>query len=259
LPPLHGQPAGAPTEAERQAFVNAPLTTAVAEVARDAPWATGIRFYREIANQATSLGEHLLVAELARQIGRRDLAVILADAAGADGHQGFTALGYPTLQTPPGTNWTLVHAIARQESQFAQNAISHAGARGLMQLMPATAREEAGKAGMQYMQASLIDDAGYNMRLGSNHIERLLVRYNGSVPLAVAAYNAGPGNVNKWLRENGDPRTGAISWIDWIEKIGFFETKNYVQRVLENAVVYESLHPDKTPYGTPRQVSAFLR
>jgi soluble lytic murein transglycosylase len=231
----------------------------VAEVARDAPWATGVRFYREIANQATTQGEHLLVAELARQIGRRDLAVILADAAGADGHNEFTVLGYPTLVTPPGTNWTLVHAITRQESQFAQNAISHAGARGLMQLMPGTAREEADKAGMQYMSASLIDDASYNVRLGSNHIDRLLARYGGSYPLAIAAYNAGPGNVNKWLRENGDPRTGSISWIDWIEKIGFYETKNYVQRVLENAVVYESLNPDKAPYGNPRKLGSLLR
>ena len=259
LPRLDGQPAGAPSEAERQAFLSAPLTAAVAEVARDAPWATGVRFYREIANQATTLGEHLLVANLAKEIGRRDLAVILSDAAGADGHAGFTALGYPTLVTPPGTNWTMVHAIARQESQFAQNAISHAGARGLMQLMPGTAREEADKAGMQYMQASLIDDASYNVRLGSNHIERLLSRYDGSIPLAAAAYNAGPGNVNKWLRENGDPRGGGISWIDWIEKIPFFETKNYVQRVVENAVVYEALHPDKAPYGQPRKVSQLLR
>src|SRR5690606_2137240 len=153
-------------------------------------------------------------------------------------------IGYPRLETPAGTDWTLVHAIARQESQFAQNAISHAGASGLMQLMPATAQEEANKAGIRYMSASLIDDPGYNMRLGSNHIQRLLTRYGGSYPLAFAAYNAGPGNVNKWLRQNGDPRTGAISWIDWIEQIPFYETKNYVTRVLENAVVYENLYPE---------------
>jgi soluble lytic murein transglycosylase len=159
----------------------------------------------------------------------------------------------------PGTNWTLVHAIARQESQFAQNAISHAGARGLMQLMPGTAREEANRAGIQYMQASLIDDASYNIRLGSNHIDRLLVRYNGSVPLALAAYNAGPGNVNKWLASNGDPRNGRIDWIDWIERIPFSETRGYVHRVLENAVVYEALHPDKAPGGRPRKLSQFLR
>ena len=128
-----------------------------------------------------------------------------------------------------------------------------------MQLMPGTAREEAGRAGMNYMTANLIDDANYNIRLGSNHIERLVSYYDGSYPLAFAAYNAGPGNVNKWLRANGDPRTGAIGWLEWIEKVPFFETKNYIHRVIENAAVYEQLYPDRTPYGRARTVSDFLR
>jgi len=258
LPAFAPAPTGAPSQAERTAFAAQPITAAVREVARDAPWRTGIRFYREIADQADTIGEHLLVAELAREIGRRDLIVNLHDAAAADGHDGFTRLGFPRLVIPAGADWTMVHAIARQESQFAQNAISHAGARGLMQLMPGTAREEAQKAGLAYMQASLIDDAGYNIRLGSNHIQRLYSRY-GSWPLAVAAYNAGPGNVNKWLRANGDPRTGAVSWVDWIEQIPFFETKNYVTRVIENAVVYEALYPDQTSTGRSRNVEDFLR
>ena len=259
LPSFAKEPAGRITPEERAAFVAAPLTAAVSEVARDAPWSTGIRFYRAIADQAETVGEHLLVAELARAIGRRDLAVNLADAAMAHGHAGFTRIGYPRLEVPPGTDWTLVHAITRQESQFAGNAISHAGARGLMQLMPGTAREEADKAGLAYMSSALIEDSGYNMRLGSNHIQRLLARYDGSYPLAFAAYNAGPGNVNKWLRENGDPRRGAVSWIDWIERIPFFETKNYVTRVIENAVVYENLYPENAPLGRARGVEDFLR
>jgi soluble lytic murein transglycosylase len=128
-----------------------------------------------------------------------------------------------------------------------------------MQLMPPTAREEAQKAGMTYMTSSLIDDASYNIRLGSNHITRLVSYYDGSYPLAFAAYNAGPGNVNKWLRANGDPRTGSISWVEWIEKIPFFETKNYVQRVIENAAVYEQLYPERTAYGRARSAGDFLR
>ncbi len=248
-----------PSPEQLAQFRSAPLTNAVREVARGAPWRTGIHFYREIAQQATTPEEHAMVAELARETGRRDLAVNLADAAGADGLDGFIVQGYPTLPTPPGTDWTMVHAIARQESQFAQNAISHAGARGLMQLMPGTAREEAGKAGVTYMEASLINDAGYNVQLGSNHIQRLIARYNGSYPLAIAAYNAGPGRVNQWLRENGDPRSGGVDWETWIERIPFTETRTYVHRVLENAAVYEQLHPDKAPYGRPRQVRDFLR
>lgn len=249
----------APTREQAAAFRAAPLTRAVEELARGAPWRTGIQFYKELASQPVTPEEHALVADFARQIGRRDLAVNLADAAGADGHDAFIAQGYPTIDTPPGGDWTMIHAISRQESQFAQNAISHAGARGLMQLMPGTAREEAGKAGMTYTESALITDAGYNVQLGSNHIQRLLARYNGSYPLAVAAYNAGPGRVNQWLRENGDPRTGSIDWVTWIERIGISETRTYVHRVLENAAVYEQLNPDKAPFGRPRTVADFLR
>ncbi|AKQ43265.2 transglycosylase [Aurantiacibacter atlanticus] len=258
IPEYAAAPVGTPTSEERLEFLSAPITSAVSEVARDAPWSTGIRFYRAIADEAETVGEHILVAELAREIGRRDLAVNLSDAAAADGHAGFTRIGFPTLQTPPGVNWTLVHSLARQESQFAENAISHAGARGLMQFMPATAQEEARRAGVQYSASRLMSDPQYAMRLGSNHIERLVAYYDGSYPLAIAAYNAGPGNVNRWLRENGDPRqTG--DWLRWIEEIGFFETKNYVQRVIENAVVYEALYPERAGRAQGRNVTDFLR
>jgi soluble lytic murein transglycosylase len=252
-------PTAAPTPQERAAFLSRPLTQAVTEVARDAPWSVGIKFYREIAEQADSLNDHVLVAQLARDIGRRDLAVILSNAADADGFSGFTSIGYPTLTPPAGTNWTMVHAITRQESQFANNAVSYAGARGLMQLMPGTAKEQAGKVGVQYMSASLVTDPNYNVLLGDSYFRRMLNYYNGSYPLAVAAYNAGPGNVNKWLSQNGDPRTGSITWINWIEAIPIYQTKDYVQRVLENAVVYEALHPDKAPGGRARSLSQFLR
>ncbi|RKF19205.1 lytic transglycosylase domain-containing protein [Altericroceibacterium spongiae] len=259
IPDFSDLPAVQPTSEERETFYADPLTQAVSEVARDAPWSTGIRFYREIAKRADTLDDHLLVAELAQKIGRRDLAVNVGEAAGADGLTGFTRFAYPTLDTPRGTDWTMVHAIARQESQFADNAISWAGARGLMQLMPGTAREQAGKTGIQYMSASLIDDPSYNVRLGNGYFQRMLNYYDGSYPLAVAAYNAGPGNVNKWLRANGDPRTTSVDWLRWIEEIPIFETKNYVQRVIENAVVYEALYPDKASYRKGRKVSDFLK
>ncbi|MBD3730277.1 MAG: lytic transglycosylase domain-containing protein, partial [Sphingomonadales bacterium] len=156
-------------------------------------------------------------------------------------------------------SWTMVHAISRQESQFAQNAVSHAGARGLMQLMPGTAKEQAGKQGVQYMSSDLIDSPSYNMQLGDGYFSRMMDYYGGSYPLAVAAYNAGPGNVNKWLRANGDPRNGGVDWATWIERIPLYETKNYVQRVLENAVVYEQLYPGKAELGRPRTIDQFLR
>ena len=248
-----------PTPAQQALFDASPLVRAVREVARDAPWSTGVQFYKELASQAETPQQHAMVAALARDIGRRDLAVILADAAGANGLGQFVAQGYPVVPAPAGTNWTMVHAIARQESQFADNAISHAGARGLMQLMPGTAREQAGKMGIEYMSADLIGSADTNIRLGDGYFARMMSYYGGSYPLAVAAYNAGPGNVNKWLRANGDPRTGAVGWVDWIERIPLYETKNYVQRVIENAADYEQLYPAKAQMGRSRTVAEFLR
>ena len=217
-----------------------------------------MRFFREIAERAESEGDHVLVAELAREIGRRDLAVILGQAAHADGYGNFQQVSYPLLPIVGANSWTMVHAITRQESQFAMNAISHAGARGLMQLMPGTAREQAGKLGMAYDASALTRDAGYNIRLGDAYYARMMDYSSGSYPLAVAAYNSGPGNVNKFIRSNGDPRNGAIDWIDWIEKIPLSETRNYVQRVLENAVVYEAMNPDKASYRGPNPLSRFL-
>lgn len=248
-----------PTPAQQALFDNSTLVRAVREVARDAPWRTGVQFYRELAEQAETPENHAMVSALARQIGRRDLAVILSDAAGTNGLGSYVAQGYPVVPAPAGTNWTFVHAISRQESQFAENAISHAGARGLMQLMPGTAREQAGKMGISYMSADLIGSVDTNIRLGDGYFSRMMDYYGGSYPLAVAAYNAGPGNVNKWLRANGDPRRGGISWLDWLERIPVYETKNYVQRVLENAAAYEQLYPARAPGGRPRTVSDFLR
>jgi soluble lytic murein transglycosylase len=152
----------------------------------------------------------------------------------------------------------MVHAITRQESQFAENAISHAGARGLMQLMPGTAREQAGKLGLSYRPSDLINNPTYNIQLGNGYFARMMDYYGGSFPLAVGAYNAGPGNVNKFLRANGDPRTGSIDWIEWIERIPIYETKNYIQKVLENAVTYEHLYPEKTYRRGDQPLSRFL-
>ena len=248
------------TSAERAAFAAAPLTQAVREVAREADWRTSVRFFKEIAEQQQSEGQHMLVAELARGLGRRDLGVIVGQAAGARGYLDFQHIAFPLVTVPPGyeSGWTGIHAIARQESQFAQNALSHAGARGLMQLMPGTANEQAGKLGLAYDTSALTQDPNYNIQLGSAYFQRMLNYFGGSWPLAVAAYNAGAGNVNKWLRANGDPRTGGIAWVDWIERIPLSETRNYVQRVLENAVVYEAMNPDKASYRGPNPLSHFL-
>lgn len=258
LPAFNNAPRVVPTQAERDAFNARALTQAVREVARESDWPTGVRFFREIANQAESEAEHVLVAELARELGRRDLGVILAQAAHTDGFGDFQQIGFPLIPIPEGGNWTIIHAITRQESQFAMNAISHAGARGLMQLMPGTAREQAGKMELAYDQQALTMDAGYNITLGNAYFARVLDYFSGSYPLAIAAYNAGPGNVNKWLRLNGDPRNGSIDWVEWVENIPISETRGYVQRVLENAVVYEAMHPSRARMPGPNPLSRFM-
>jgi len=257
LPDFHNMPTGQATPEERTAFYAKPITQAVRSVAQGADWPTTVRFFREIADQAVTQDDHLLVAELARLTGRRDLGVILGQAAHTDGFGNFQEISFPLLPAPSTGNWTMIHAITRQESQFAQNAISHAGARGLMQLMPGTAREQAGKMGLGYNFSGLISDATYNVTLGDGYFRRMLSNY-GSYPLAVAAYNAGPGNVNRWLRANGDPRKGGIDWIDWMERIPIYETRNYVQRVLENAVVYEAMNPARASYRGPNPLSRFI-
>lgn len=258
LPAFTDRPTAVATPAERSAFMARPITQAVREVARSSDWKTGVRFFREICDSAQGEADHLLVAELAQQLGRRDLGVILGQAAHSDGYGNFHHVSFPLIPVPQGSNWTMVHAITRQESQFAQNAVSHAGARGLMQLMPGTAREQAQMLGFAYDFNRLTADPGYNTMLGDFYFGRLMDTYRGSYPLAVAAYNAGPGNVNKWLRDNGDPRNGSIEWIDWIEKIPLSETRGYVQHVLENAVVYDTMNPRRALYTGPNMLSHFL-
>jgi soluble lytic murein transglycosylase len=151
--------------------------------------------------------------------------------------------------------WSLAHGITRQESSFDRAAVSHAGARGMMQLMPGTAREQAGKMGVGYDGYRLITDPSYNVMLGTAYFQRMLNIWDGSVPLAVASYNAGSGNVGKWVRAYGDPR-GRTDVLNWIERIPYSETKAYVQRVIENSVVYDRMNPHNPPRTV--HVSNFL-
>jgi soluble lytic murein transglycosylase len=223
-------------------------------------WKDSNSFMRALANNAKSESDFMRIFAWSKMINRPDLSVIAARVARIEGHSSTIRLGYPVVDVPSDhmSNWTFIHAIARQESQFDRNAVSHAGARGLMQLMPGTAKETAGKISLSYRPEALNSDVTYNIQLGSTYFQRMLKYYGGSYPLAVAAYNAGPGNVNKWLARNGDPRNGGVDILDWIEQIPIFETRNYVHRVLENAVMYEHLNPDKARYKTATPLSNYL-
>ncbi|RYE53242.1 MAG: lytic transglycosylase domain-containing protein, partial [Rhizobiaceae bacterium] len=131
------------------------------------------------------------------------------------------------------------------------------GARGLMQLMPGTAKEQAGKLGLPYDPVRL-GEIGYNVRLGSSFFDRMLTYYGGNYVLAIASYNAGPGNVNKFIRANGDPRLPGTDIVKWIEDIPFAETRGYVQKVLENAVVYDLLNPARARASSRNRLSSYL-
>jgi soluble lytic murein transglycosylase len=175
--------------------------------------------------------------------GYPEIAVRLAKGLSYDGVY-LPAFTHPLVTLPsyvgPGAapDPALVLGLIRQETEFDAYAVSSAGARGLMQMMPASAKIAAKQAKLPYKPNALLSDPHYNMQLGMTEARGQLDRFDGSWVLAAAAYNAGPNNAKKWLASNGDPRQ--TDPIDWIEQIPFGETRNYVQRVLENAEVYRA-------------------
>lgn len=126
----------------------------------------------------------------------------------------------------------LVERVIEHESAGQVAAVSNKGAQGLMQLMPGTAREMAEALNLEYSEQRLTTDAHYNKRLGTAYLNKMLQRYDGCVPLALAAYNAGPGRVDEWLKVLGDPRQGAVSENQWVERIPFKETRRYTRAIL---------------------------
>lgn len=187
-------------------------------------------------------GELLLGARLAQNINAHNLAIIIADIADKRGAAldpfSFPKDGLPANIKLAKMDRAAIYAVARQESRFDVDAVSRSGARGLMQLMPATAKETARKVGVAYSVDRLTSDASYNALLGSTYLAAQLDRFDGSLVLAAAAYNAGGGNSNKWIRTFGDPRLAQIDPISWIEAIPFAETRKYVQRVMANYMIY---------------------
>lgn len=258
-----GRPVPAPaiaiasaSEAQRAAFHANSLVRAVRVITHHGSTTERAAFVRALAESLTNDSDRQLAVQLGQQIGRQDLPVWVARAARTKGSAFYVRDAFPTIAgAPSGQLWSLTHGITRQESSFDRYAVSHAGARGLMQLMPGTAREQAGKMGYGYDFGRLTGDPRYNVMLGSAYFRRLLNMWDGNVPLAVASYNAGYGNVRKWVNAYGDPRRGT-DVLRWIERIPFMETRGYVQRVVENSVVYDSMNPSSPK--RPVHVSAFL-
>ena len=189
-------------------------------------------------------GSEVLAAKLATEVERYDFAIQISKKASYE-KRFYNKYNYPIINTPKTLNnktmpnQEVVLAIIRQESEFDRRANSWAGARGMMQLMKYTAKIVAKQAKLPYSISRLTKDPEYNIKLGSYYFNSLMEDYNGIFPFAIAAYNAGPNRVKTWRRVNGDPSKGQLSYVNWIELIRFKETRNYVQRVLENINVYK--------------------
>jgi len=245
--------------ATRAAFANREVVRAARLLGEQRDWRNQTQFIRKIAADADSDVDHALAMDLAKSLQRPDLGVIVSRNARKSGARDPIRFGFPTVPVPPAmeSHWTMIHAISRQESQFDRQAQSGAGARGLMQLMNPTAKEQAGKLGIPW-NPSRLTDVDYNVMVGSSFFDRMLNYYQGNYVLAVASYNAGPGNVNKFIRANGDPRLPGVDMVDWIEAIPFTETRTYVQKVLENAVVYDLFNPDRAKTPEKDRLSYYL-
>jgi len=198
---------------------------------------------RHLANDNINKGSEVLAAELATNIERYDFAIQVSKIASYK-KRFHNKFNYPIISTPKTINGrkipesALILSIIRQESEFDLSASSHAGAKGLMQLMPYTAKLVSKQAKLPYSKSRLTTDPEYNINLGSHYIAGLILQYDGAYPFAVAAYNAGPNRVKYWKKINKNPQKKQIDYIDWVELIKFRETRNYVQRVLENYNVY---------------------
>jgi len=238
------------SDTAQETFNNRFLIQCLKDYGENLPADLQITLLAFVGSQLTEPGEEILITELAHQLGGTYLSTAVAKKAQYLGMV-ITKYGYPTLDTRlqkdifsklPPLIQCFAHGIIRQESNFSETAISTAQAKGLMQLMDATARgmrKLAPRYGLKSVSGD-IHDRRVNVTLGTTHLLEHLEKYKGFLVLALAAYNAGDSNASKWIKLFGDPReTG--DWINWIESIPFGETRNYVQRVLENAAVYAAL------------------
>tara|TARA_Y100001970_G_scaffold35291_1_gene43587 strand:- start:4284 stop:6608 length:2325 start_codon:yes stop_codon:yes gene_type:complete len=205
---------------------------------------------KHLAELDIDKGSEVLAAKLSTEIGRYDYAIQISKKASYS-KRFYNKFNYPIINTPTMINGKsmpsreVILAITRQESEFDPKANSYAGAKGMMQLMTYTAKLVAKQMNVRYSKSKLTSDPEYNIQLGTYYFNSLLNNYSEVYPFAIAAYNAGPNRVKTWKKVNGDPSKNKISYIDWIELIRFKETRNYVQRVLENANVYKYLLSNK--------------
>jgi soluble lytic murein transglycosylase len=240
-----------PSDAERNRFATRQAATAIRRLEDAGHGGRANALYRAMAEELDSPGELALLAHMAEQRGDHTTALRVGKWAFNRGVD-VAALAFPVGVIPSNANISgagkaLAYAIARQESEFNKAAVSPADARGLLQLLPGTAKGVASRHGLSYAAARLTQDAGYNATLGAHYLGEQINDFGGSYIMTFIAYNAGPRRVPQWIARYGDPRGKSIEEvIDWVERIPFPETRNYVQRVMENYQVYKSRLGAKT-------------
>jgi peptidoglycan lytic transglycosylase len=234
-----------PTAADRSRFASRDLVRAIERLeATDNGWRAEA-IYRRLAELLDSPGEVAILAARAEKQGKHNLALQIGKIAYSRG-LAVDTVSWPIGAIPAnaqvsGAGKALAYAVARQESAFDAGAVSPASAKGLLQLMPGTAKLMAKKLGVSYSAKKLTNDPRYNVALGSAYLAEQLDNFSNSYILTFAGYNAGPGRVKEWIAKYGDPRALPVERvIDWIERIPFTETRNYVQRVMENYQVYKA-------------------
>ncbi|MGE0108270.1 MAG: lytic transglycosylase domain-containing protein [Bdellovibrionales bacterium] len=224
----------------RDDFYKRSIIRAIEQLARLDLYGKAKEYFLAATNYATKRVDFALLIELANIIERPDWAIATAKKAAQEGIL-ITGAAYPILSIaipqPPDIAFT--HALIRQESMFNPRAGSSVGAQGLMQLMPDTAQDVAREIGIRF-DSSRLTDPHYNVRLGTYFIQKQIERFDGSLVLALAAYNAGPRRAQEWIKTFGDPRKANVDTVDWIETISIYETRNYIQRILESLQFYRA-------------------
>lgn len=230
-----------PTAADRQTLAGRELAAMARYLGQVEEYERARPFLLRLARSVTAPGEIALLAQLSLDLKRPDVGLTVARRGAENGVVLFDA-AFPIVDLGPtgSIERALALALAKQESSFNAGAVSTSNALGLMQLLPTTARDVAGRLKVPFIESKLTRDPVYNVQLGSQYLAEMLQRFGGSYELALAAYNAGPNRVARWIEAGGDPRTARIDMVDWIEMMPFRETRNYVQRIMEAVTVYRA-------------------
>ncbi|PWV98802.1 soluble lytic murein transglycosylase [Hoeflea marina] len=247
-----------PSEADRTRFAGREAVQAIRKLeAAGVTWRADM-LYRALAAQITSPGELSILSAMAAARGDHQLSLQVGKIAWRRGLD-VAALAFPLGAVPAeadidGSGKALAYSIARQESAFNKAAVSPANARGLLQILPGTARAVAGRHGLPFSPERLTSDAAYNATIGAHFLGEQISDFGGSYILTFIAYNAGPRRVSQWIKRFGDPRGKPLDEvIDWMEMIPYTETRDYVQRVMENYQIY------KARLGQPTDIAGDLR